>query len=142
ASGVVGDAFTHTFTATGVPEATFTYDDELLPPGVTRTGDTLSGTPTEAGEFSISATASNGVDPDDTQELVITIDERSAITSDPSAEGAVGTPFSHTFTASGSPAPALTYTDVTLPDGGTLDGDPLCGTPTETGDLAVTATGA
>src|SRR5690606_18618161 len=57
ATGVVGSPFSHTFTATGDPTPTLSYSNENLPPGVTRTGDTLSGTPTAAGTYTIDVTA-------------------------------------------------------------------------------------
>ncbi|MDQ2625025.1 MAG: HYR domain-containing protein, partial [Actinomycetota bacterium] len=141
-SGVVGDAFSHTFTTTGVPDAELSYSDEDLPPGVTRTGDALSGTPTTPGEYSITATASNGIDPDATQTLEITIDERPAITSAASVVLGAGTPLEHIFTASGSPTPTLTYADENLPEGISLTGNALSGVTTETGDFEVTVTAA
>lgn len=71
--GLSGTALTHTFTAAGDPPPTLSYANENLPPGVTRTGDTLSGIPTTGGTYSIDVTASNGVGPDAVQTFVITI---------------------------------------------------------------------
>jgi len=140
AEATVGEPFTHTFTATGVPAATLTYSEVSLPDGVTRSGDTLSGTPTEGGEFSITATASNGEDPDAVQTFTLSVSQSPTITSPASADAAVGTPFEHTFTAEGTPAPTLSYSGVSLPEGLSLDGNTISGTPTETGDFAVTVT--
>jgi len=141
-AGTVGSPLVHEVTTSGYPVPTITIDENELPDGLTFDGAEISGTPTTPGEFAITVTASNGTDPDATQELVISIDQSPAITSATSAQAAVGTPFSHTFTANGSPAPTLAYTDVTLPDGVSLDGDTISGTPTETGDFEVTATAA
>lgn|GEM_PF-3510084 len=140
-SGTVGTAFSHTFTATGDPTPTFSYSDENLPPGVTRTDDTLSGTPTTPGNYSIFAVASNGIEPGATQTFTITINGIApTITSAASASGAVGTAFNHTFTATGNPAPILSYSDENLPPGVTRTGDTLSGTPTAPGNYSITAT--
>ncbi|MCC6615141.1 MAG: cadherin-like domain-containing protein [Anaerolineae bacterium] len=71
--GMENVAYTHTFTAVGNPTPTLSYSAENLPPGVTRSGDTLSGIPTLGGSYSITVTASNGVSPDAVQVLSITI---------------------------------------------------------------------
>jgi subtilisin-like proprotein convertase family protein len=73
ASATVGTAFSHTFTATGDPGATLSYDDSDLPPGVALLGDSLSGTPTVAGTYVIVATAANGVSPDAVQTFTVTV---------------------------------------------------------------------
>ncbi len=69
----VGVAFSHTFTATGNPAPTLSYQNEDLPDGITRTGDTLSGTPTESGSFSIDVIADNDVDPNGTQTFALEV---------------------------------------------------------------------
>lgn len=141
ASVAANDSFNHTFTATGNPLPTFSYSDENLPPGVTRIGDILSGTPTAPGSYSVKATASNGVSPDAVQVFEITVTgDAPAITS--AAAGFVEqfTPFSHTFMAVGDPAPTLTYSSVNLPPGITRTGDTLSGTPTINGEFSITVT--
>ena len=136
-----GVGFNHTFTATGDPAPTFSYTDETLPPGVTRTGDTLSGTPTTPGNYSITATASNGVAPNAVQVFEITITgDAPVITSAPAGYAEQHTAFSHTFTATGNPAPTLTYSDENLPPGTTRNGDTISGTPTINGEFAITVT--
>lgn len=141
ANGAVGRAFSHTFTAEGDPAPTFSYSAENLPPGVTRTGDTLSGMPTAAGNYSITATASNGASPDAVQVFEITVTGTApTITSAASANGVVGTAFSHTFTAAGDPAPTFSYSAENLPPGVTRTGDTLSGTPTAPGNYSITAT--
>jgi len=76
-AGKVGVAYSHTFTATGIPVPTFSLTG-TLPAGLTFDGvDTISGTPTNSGSFTgLSVTAANGFAPDDTQNFSITIDPR------------------------------------------------------------------
>ncbi len=138
ANTIVGDAFNHTFTATGNPAPTFSYSAENLPLGVTRTGDTLSGSPTAAGTYTINVTATNGVSPDATQTLTIHVTgDAPLITSADTAAGVVGMPFSHNFTAVGNPVPVLSYSAENLPPGVTRTGDTLSGTPLASGTYTI-----
>ncbi len=140
-SGTVGMPFSHTFTATGDPAPTLSYANENLPPGVTRTGDALSGMPTAAGVYSIDVTASNSISPDAQQTFTITITgDAPIITSPATGSGTVGMPFSHTFTAIGNPAPTLSYANEDLPPGVTRTGDALSGTPTAAGVYSIDVT--
>jgi Domain of unknown function DUF11/Regulator of chromosome condensation (RCC1) repeat len=66
-SGTVGSAYTHTFTASGT--APITFSSTALPAGLTLVGGVLSGTPTQAGTFTV--TASNGTLPNATATIVI-----------------------------------------------------------------------
>ncbi len=59
AGGTFGTAYTHTYTASGSPAPTFALQTGSFPPGLTLTGATLAGTPTQAGTFTGSARASN-----------------------------------------------------------------------------------
>ena len=74
ASGVIGTAYSHTYSATGFP-ATFTYSvtSGSLPAGLTLSGSSISGTPTTAGAFSGVVTLSNGIAPTATQAFTISI---------------------------------------------------------------------
>ncbi len=135
--------FSHTFSATGNPAPVITYASENLPPGVTRTGDMLSGTPTVPGNYSIDVTAANGVAPDAVQTFTITVNGYApVITSAGSASVPVDTPFSHTFSATGNPAPVITYTNETLPPGVTRSGDTLSGIPTVPGNYSIDVSAA
>jgi len=73
--GITRTAYSHTFTATGVPAPTFSVTAGSLPPGLfLQSSGLLSGTPQTAGTFSgITVTASNGVAPPATQTFSITI---------------------------------------------------------------------
>ncbi|MEN9807791.1 MAG: hypothetical protein RL756_2311 [Pseudomonadota bacterium] len=58
ASGTVGTAYSQTLAATGASPITWATMG-ALPPGLTRSGATISGTPTSAGTWQITATATN-----------------------------------------------------------------------------------
>jgi uncharacterized delta-60 repeat protein len=67
--------YTHNFTASGSPAATFALTSGTLPPGLTLSSSgLLTGTPTTVGTYSnITVTASNGVAPAATQTFSITV---------------------------------------------------------------------
>jgi methionine-rich copper-binding protein CopC len=143
----VGVAYTPvTFTATGSPAAvTFALTSGTLPTGMSLTsGGLLSGTPTAAGTytFTVTATDANGCSGSVTVTLSVTCP---AITVSPgtltnATAGAAYAPV--TFTASGAPT-AVTFavTSGTLPAGMTLtSGGLLSGTPTATGTFSFTVT--
>lgn len=92
ASLKLGNAGTFTVTATGYP-ATFTFNETgALPNGVTLNSSTgvLSGTPTIAGTFPITITASNGISPNASQNFTLTV------------ANSVGTPTSGSATFTGT----------------------------------------
>lgn len=62
-AGTYGTAYTYNFVATGLPRPTYSISAGSLPPGLTLDGvsGVLSGTPTQAGSYSFSVTASNRV---------------------------------------------------------------------------------
>jgi uncharacterized repeat protein (TIGR01451 family) len=68
-------AYSHQFTASGLPQPSFTLTGGALPPGLALSADgLLSGTPTQAGTYAgISVTASNGMAPDATQTFSIVV---------------------------------------------------------------------
>ncbi|MCE4267311.1 YncE family protein, partial [Rhodococcus globerulus] len=60
-TGAVNTPYTHTFTVTGQPAPTVTVTGGTLPDGLELSAaGVLSGTPTTAGSFTFSVTASNG----------------------------------------------------------------------------------
>lgn len=72
--GQPGASYNHVYTATGYPAPTFQITAGALPNELTlATGGTLAGTPTQAGTFTGTVTASNGVLPNATQLFSITI---------------------------------------------------------------------
>ncbi len=58
-NGTVGKAYRFTVTATGSPEITFTVSAGSLPPGLSLGQATISGTPTKAGTYTFTITATN-----------------------------------------------------------------------------------
>ena len=121
-----------------------------MPAGVTFTAGsngtaTIAGNPTASGTFTVTLTAANGISPNATQSLVITVAPASVprFTSAANATATHAKAFSFTVSASGSPAPAITEsgalpTGVTFtPGNGTAS---LSGTPTKTGTYRLTFT--
>lgn len=142
AAGTVGSAFSFTVQSTGSPTPTLSRTG-TLPAGVSFTAGTngtatLSGTPTKAGSYTETLTAANGVAPNATQALVVTISQAPAITSAAHSTATVGTAFTFSIKTTGSPAPSISDGGAILPAGlsftnssngtATLAGTPAAGT--------------
>jgi hypothetical protein len=142
ATGRIGAGYHHVCTANGTTPITFAVTAGSLPPGLTITAGVIAGTPTETGTFSGTLTASNCVPPAATQDFSISIVEAPVFTSTaPPADGKVGTPYNHSSTASGFPAPTFSATG--LPAGLTLTAaGVISGTPTAWGTFTGTLTAA
>jgi uncharacterized delta-60 repeat protein len=109
-----------------------TFSASGLPAGLTLEPATgvISGTPTQVGVANVSITATN-VTNSDTQTLVLTVQPPApVITSPGSVNGRAGSPFSYTITATNSPT---AFSAFNLPDGLTLSGATISGTPTASG---------
>jgi len=138
ASGTVGVVFNYTITATGSTPITFVASG--MPPWMTQAGALLTGTPTDAGTFSISLQATNSVGTT-TQTLVLTISTPGGgttaplITSALTATGQVGVAFGYTITATGSTPIAFVASG--LPPGLSLSGAVITGVPTTAGTFTV-----
>jgi hypothetical protein len=126
-------------TATGTPAPTI-KETGTLPKGVTfnESTDTLSGTPTQEGSFSISFTANNGVG-FSTQGSTLTVDAPPAITSAPQATFNDHEAGTFTVSATGTPAPTITKWG-SLPEGISFADGVFSGTPKQTGTFQVTLT--
>ena len=73
AAGTVGTAYNHTVTATGTPAPVFAATGLPMGLAIEPMTGLIAGVPTEAGTFTGTITASNGVNPDATQAFSIVI---------------------------------------------------------------------
>ena len=136
--GTQGSPYNFTVTATGTASITFSVTAGALPTGLTlSTGGVISGTPTAAGTFIGTITASNGTAPAATQSFSITIAPAIVFTSPvPPATGSVGTAYNHACTVTGTPPITFTVTSGALPTGLTLSsGGVISGSPTAAGSF-------
>ena len=144
---VISSASTASATV-GVPfsyEITTVDDDALvygvagtLPEGVTRSGAILSGTPKEAGSFSITLSASN-LSGEGTLVLTLTVaNPLPIITSDMTVQAQVGSPFSYQISALYAPT-SFNAVGLTQIGGLTLDTTTgsISGVPDNSGDFDV-----
>ena len=128
-------------TANGTPAPTVS-ESGTLPKGVSfnEGTDTLSGTPTQDGEFEITFEVANGVGSNAVQPFTLTVDAAPAITSADEATFTEGAAGSFTVSASGNPTPLIDWTAGTLPEG--VEFNPLTnalsGTPTQEGVYHIT----
>jgi hypothetical protein len=144
-AGKVGVAYNATLTASGATGITFA--SENLPAGLTLAANgKLSGTPTQAGTYLITVTASATGAQSTTASIVLSVSPAAA-TEAPAisfnsallASGTVGTAYSATLTASG--AEGITFASSDLPAGLTLNEDgSISGTPTQAGTYLFTVT--
>lgn len=152
ADGTVGTAYSQTLAATGTAPITWSITGSgTLPGGLSLDSDTgeITGTPTTAETASFSVTASNGVSPDDTKALSITVTTTGAavtLSTLSLPNGTVGTAYSQTLAATGTAPITWSITGGTLPAGLSLDPNTgaITGTPTtaETSNFSVTAANA
>jgi hypothetical protein len=142
-AGTVGIFYVYLVTATGTPTPSLSAIG--LPPGLAFFPGTnqIVGTPTQAGSFAASITASNGVPPNDTQNYTITINPPLGITVPGGGAslpvGGTGQPYGPvTFTGSGGTPPyRWSACNRPLPPGLALSpGGTLSGTPTQPGTYA------
>jgi hypothetical protein len=128
-----------TFSVTGLSRPAWSWSGRL-PAGVSLTGDTLAGTPTELGRFNFTVTATEGPC-SESRNYTITIDcPNIAIGPATIPNGTAGTAYpTTTFTASNvSAAGAWTLVTGSIPRGMSLRDNVLSGTPTETGSFSFT----
>jgi len=150
-----GTAYSQTLTASGgVAAYSFSLSAGSLPAGLTlSTGGALSGTPTEAGSFSITVTATdaNGQTGSRAYTLVVGAPTLTMTPPPGTLSAPYGVPFSQTFAVSGSPGPYNRVMIGSLPTGLTISGYTISGTPTQLGsfnisimmvDSGLTGTGA
>ncbi|MGN6619848.1 MAG: beta strand repeat-containing protein, partial [Sphingomonas sp.] len=132
-----GASFSQSLSATGGsgPYA-FTLDSGSPPPGISLSGNTISGTPTQRGSYSFAVKATDNTGATQVKSYSGTVANPTLTLAPASSQGSVGTPFSVTYAPGGGVTP---YHDpaleagATLPPGLTLSGFTLSGTPTATG---------
>ncbi|MBT9549783.1 MAG: putative Ig domain-containing protein [Hydrogenophaga sp.] len=154
-NATAGTAYSQTLTASGgVAAYSFSLSAGSLPAGLTlSTGGALSGTPTEAGSFSITVTATdaNGQTGSRAYTLVVAPPTLTMTPAPGTLSAPYGVPFSQTFVVSGSPGPYNRVMIGSLPTGLSISGYTISGTPTQLGsfnisimmvDSGLTGTGA
>ena len=138
ASVAVGAAFTYTIVATNSPTA---YAAAGLPLGlsVDPTSGAITGSPSVAGSYAVTLTATGAGGTSAPVTLSLTVGALAPITSAASATGSLGAAFSYAVTAA-AVTPAVTSFNISgLPAGLTADttSGALAGTPTTVGTYAV-----
>jgi hypothetical protein len=137
-------AYSQTVTASGgTSTKTFATTAGTLPTGLTlSTAGILSGTPTAAGSFTFTVTATDSVGGTAGQSYTIVIYPAVTITTATLPGGTVGTAYNQTVSATGGTPPlTITAPAASLPPGLTLTNDGvLSGTPTTAGSFTFTVT--
>ncbi|KQX97256.1 hypothetical protein ASD22_08165 [Rhodanobacter sp. Root480] len=142
----VGTAYSQTLTANGgTAPYSYALASGVLPPGLSLSGATISGTPRQAGPYSVSITVTDNGGTTGTKSYTLDVpDPTPGITIAAPTAAFLNSPYNHILVASGALAP---YTFVlnsgTLPPGLSLASDgTLSGTPSSAGtfSFAVVAT--
>jgi hypothetical protein len=147
-AGLVGTAYSQTLTASGPPGPfTFAVMSGVLPPGLTLTSSgVLGGTPTKAGSYAFTVSATGAGSQSGSRAYSLTVYPPVVVAPTTLPAGMVGKAYSQTLTASGPPGPfTFAVSAGALPPGLTLsDTGVLSGTPTASGAFAftVSASGA
>jgi uncharacterized delta-60 repeat protein len=134
AQGRVGEAFSYTLTASNAPTA-FAQTSGTLPPGLTLSGATISGTPTQVGQRRVWFAASNATGQGLGLEILFSIapaNTTPVINSNGTVAGQAGQAFSYAITATNNPTSYALVSGV-LPSGLELNASTgvISGIPTE-----------
>ncbi|HUB67519.1 MAG TPA: choice-of-anchor tandem repeat GloVer-containing protein, partial [Candidatus Methylacidiphilales bacterium] len=141
ATFAMGESDSFTVIAPGIPPSTFSATGLPAGTSINPTTGVISGIPTQAGNYSVTITASNGVSPDATQSLSITVVEAPpTITSSNSATFTIGQASSFTVTAMGIPPPTFNATGLPAEVSINPTTGVISGFPTQTGTYSVTIT--
>ncbi|NGM51977.1 autotransporter domain-containing protein [Caulobacter sp. 602-2] len=122
---------------------TFAVTAGALPPGMSLSSGTISGTPTSTGTFNFTVTATDGSGNNYQGQAAYSITVSAptiavASTPDPLPRGTVAASYSASFSASGGTGPyTITLDSGTLPDGLNFSAGGISGTPTEGGSFPI-----
>ena len=141
-AGTLNTAYTHTYTATGDATITYAVTSGALPDGLSlSTAGVISGTPSAIGTFTGDVTATNDAGTD-TQGFSITVAGPPIITSPALPGGSLDASYSHTLTAASASQVTFSVSSGNLPNGLSLNGNQITGTPTVadtfTGEITAT----
>ena len=150
-AATVGTPYTQTFTFNGGAQPWSGFQVTNLPAGLSITGTTansatISGTPTQAGSFSLNASAtdsSTGNGPYTVGQAFTLTVAAPTLTLTPAATtfaAPYGAAYSQSFTASGGIGPYTYVRTGTLPPGLSFAGNTVSGTPTTPGSFSFTIT--
>ncbi len=150
-AATVGTPYTQTFTWNGGAQPWTAFLVTNLPAGLSITGTTpnsatVSGTPTQAGSFSLNASAtdsSTGNGPFTISQLFTLTVAAPTLALAPAAttfNAPYGAAYSQSFTASGGIGPYTYVRTGTLPPGVSFSGNTVSGTPTTPGSFSFTIT--
>jgi fibronectin type 3 domain-containing protein len=143
-NGTVGSIYSYTFTATGSTPITWQMTSGSVPGLSLSTAGVLSGNPTTPNTYTITVQASNGTAPDASAVFNLTIDPAAGpiaptITStSPLPAGTVGTPYTFTFQASGTPTINWQITAGSVPGLALSQAGVLSGNPTTPNTYTIT----
>lgn len=137
-----GSAYTFTFQGQGgVTPYSFTASGSSSP-GLTFSAGVLSGTPTQAGTFTLPVTGSDSCNlgaQSDTVTFSLTVNSNIAVATTSLPAGTVSSPYSATLSPIGGTGPyAWSIISGSLPSGLTLSGASIAGTPTTAGTFPIT----
>ncbi len=125
ATFTVGTSGNFTVTTVGPPTVTTITRAGALPAGLSFVDNgngtaTLAGTPSAGGSYPLQLTATNGINPNATQTLTVTVNQAPAVTTDPAGQTAQpGDTVTFTSSATGYPAPTTQW-QVSTDNGGTF----------------------
>ncbi|HEV7656587.1 MAG TPA: putative Ig domain-containing protein [Mycobacteriales bacterium] len=129
--------YSYIFTLGGNPTPTVTRTSGTLPPGLTLTGATLAGQPTQNGTYTFTLTASNQYG---TADLPVTMIVGTApVIGADAPTGTVGAAYAFTYPVTASPDASVTVTG-TPPAGLDVSSGIVSGTPTKAGVYTYTVT--
>ena len=142
-NGLVGAPYTAEIDAFGTPTPAIDLVGDL-PDGLEldpATGE-IAGTPSRAGSFDFTVTASNGVDRDQSRTYTVVIGALPHITTDSLPNTTVDDKYRHSVDTDGYPDPSLSISDGELPPGLSLDAASgvLSGTATKAGEYSFSLT--